>query len=216
MNIKEDKHMFFELHAHTTRYSSCSRMTPEEYIEAARKKSLSGICLTEHDNFWDEEEYKQFCEKAEGLIVINGNEKRCWDGDRIQGDFLVFGCKEDFGKITIDQLIKIVHRKGGIVIAAHPFREMLGVSEKLIYSLDLDAIEMYSSNQEPWQTKLAITVANKMKLPIIGASDAHIPELVGYSVTEFKIPVKNEQDFIKAIKNRQFVALPHGGKIETK
>jgi len=207
--------MLFELHAHTTRYSSCSNMSPSEYIEIAREKGLAGICLTEHNTFWPEDEYRELCKEAEGLVVINGNEQRCWDGDIIQGDFLVFGCRFNLEKPTASQLIKLVHNAGGVVIAAHPFREMLGVSEDLIYQLDLDAIEVYSSNQEPWQTRLAISVSEKTGLPIISGSDAHEPQIVGYSVTRFTVQIKNEIDFVNAIRNREFVCISHEGKIET-
>ncbi len=196
--------MLFELHGHTTRYSKCSQMSPAEYIQAARKKGLQGICLTEHNTFWPEDEYKRFCHQAEGLVVINGNEQRCWDGDQIQGDFLVFGCRFQYWEPTAAQLIELVHRQGGIIIAAHPFRAGLGVSEELIYQLDLDALEVYSCSQEPWQTKLVYQAAKKMNIPVIAASDTHSPELVGCSTTEFTVAIQNEQDFVQAINRGQF------------
>lgn len=201
--------MLFDLHAHTDRYSACGKMTPEDYINAAKEKCLSGICLTEHDKFWPENEYMELCKKAKGLVIINGNEKRCWNGDKIQGDFLVFGCRVDFEKPTIHQLTEAVHRLGGIVIAAHPFREMLGISEELIYQADLDAIEVYSSNMELWQTRLACSIAEKMDISVVGSSDAHTKELVAFAVTEFTVPVKNEKDFVNAIKKRKCTAIPH-------
>lgn len=207
--------MLFELHAHTIRYSSCSHMSPEEYIKAAKEKGLTGICLTEHSMFWPEEEYRALCENVDGLVIINGNEQRCWDGDIIQGDFLVFGCRFRFEKPTAIELIDFVHKAGGVVIAAHPFRELLGVSEDLIYQLDIDAIEVYSSNQEPWQTVLACSIAKKKGIPVISGSDAHVPELVGYSVTRFTVPIKGEKDFVDAIKDRRFVCVPHEKQIET-
>lgn len=203
--------MLFDLHAHTNRYSDCGQMSPEEYIEIARKKGLSGICLTEHDKFWPENEYLELCKTAKDLIIINGNEKRCWDGDAIQGDFLIFGCRIQPERLTIKRLTKIVHDAGGIVIAAHPFRSILGVTEELIYKIELDAIEAYSSNMEPWQTQLACSVAEKMNIPVVGSSDAHISKLVGYSTTKFNKPVKNEEDFVNAVKSRQFIPVPHEG-----
>lgn len=195
----------FEIHAHTTRYSTCSHMEPEEYIDAARKKGLSGICVTEHNTFWEEKEFKKLCQYGNDLVIINGIEQRCWDGDVLQGDFLVYGCKFHLDRPTVHQLIDIVHKSGGIVIAAHPFRQDLGVSEELVHHLDLDALEVYSCNQEPWQTELAISTAEKMDIPVIAGSDAHIPEFVGYSATEFTVPVGNEQDFLNAIRNRHFI-----------
>lgn len=205
--------MFFELHAHTTRYSSCAHMSPEEYIIASKGKGLSGICLTEHNIFWPEDEFARLCSKSLGLVIINGNEQRCWDGEVIQGDFLVFGCRFNLERPTAGQLINLVHKEGGIVIAAHPFRDLLGVSEDLIYQLDLDAIEVYSSNQEPWQTQLAFSIAEKMDIPVISGSDAHVVDLVGYTITKFNVPIRNEMDFVNAIKNRKFVVIPHGGEI---
>lgn len=197
--------MLFEIHAHTTRYSACSHMEPMEYIDAAREKGLDGVCITEHNNFWKEKEFRELCQYGDGLLIINGIEQRCWGaGDELQGDFLVYGCRFHMERPTADQLIDIVHKSGGIVIAAHPFREALGVSEELVYQLDLDALEVYSCNQEPWQTELAKKTAQKMDIPVIAGSDAHVPELVGYGITEFTVPIRNEHDFVTAIKNRQF------------
>lgn len=193
------------MHAHTTRYSGCSYMEPEVYIDAAREKGLGGICITEHNTFWPESEFNELCHYGKGLIIINGIEQRCWNGEVLQGDFLVYGCRFQLERPTIHQLIDIVHKSGGVVAAAHPFREGLGVSEKLVCQIDLDGLEIFSCNQEQWQTKLTVSIAQKMNIPVIAGSDAHMPEQVGYSVTEFTVPVKDEQDFVNAIKNRQFV-----------
>lgn len=184
-------------------------MSPQEYIKTAKKKGLDGICLTEHCKFWPEDEYLKLCDEANGLVIINGNEQRCWDGDEVTGDFLVFGCRFNLEKTTIEELIKAVHDSGGIIIAAHPFRAIYGVKEELIYKLELDAIEGYSSSMELWQMKLAELVSKKMNKPLIGSSDAHTKDLVGYSVTKFTVPVKDEKTFVDAIKNRQFSAVPH-------
>lgn len=202
--------MLFELHGHTTRYSSCSQMSPVEYLRAARDRGLAGICLTEHNTFWPEAEFAELCKAARGLVIINGNEQRCWDGDFLQGDFLVYGSRFHLERPTAQQLVDIVHNAAGIIVAAHPFRGELGVSEELVYQLDLDALEVYSCCQEPWQTKLAYEISQKIDMPLIASSDAHVPELVGYSAIEFTVSVHNEQEFVAAIKKRQFQLRPHG------
>ena len=43
--------MLIDLHFHTSKFSSCSRMTLEEGLGRARDLGLGGICVTEHDVF---------------------------------------------------------------------------------------------------------------------------------------------------------------------
>lgn len=201
--------MLFEMHAHTTRYSACGKMDPEEYIDTAREMAIGGLCFTEHNTFWDEDEIERLRRYAGDIVLINGNEQRCWEGDFIQGDFLVYGCRFRIERPEIHELVKIVHEKGGIIIAAHPFREMLGISAELISEIDLDGLEVHSSNQEPWQTGLAKKIAKERNLALVAGSDAHRSDYVGYSLTDFTAEIKDEKDLVRAIKNKQIKLVPH-------
>lgn len=62
---------------------------------------------------------------------------------------------------------------------------------------------------ELWQTKLVELVSKKMDKLLIGSSDAHTKDLVGYYVTKFTVPVKDEKVFVDAVKNGQVYAISH-------
>ena len=48
--------MLIDLHTHTHPLSHDSLLSPDELIEAAKAAKLAGVCLTEHDFFWDHTE----------------------------------------------------------------------------------------------------------------------------------------------------------------
>ena len=45
--------MLIDIHTHTYPTSDDSELTPEELISEAKRIGLDGICLTDHDGFWD-------------------------------------------------------------------------------------------------------------------------------------------------------------------
>lgn len=144
------------------------------------------------------------------MVLINAQEVRCWYNDEVQGDFLVYGCKERFDRIDAKRLIDIVHGVGGIVIAAHPYRPFLGCGE-LMFDLPLDGLEIYNCNNDrnmDYWTKMA---SEKLGLPIVGGSDAHTRHLVGWSLTEFEDIIKNEEDFVNALRSKRFRAIKRKG-----
>ncbi len=50
--------MIIDLHTHTYPRSGDSLLNPDVLIQEAKKLGLDGICLTEHDEFWDVENPK--------------------------------------------------------------------------------------------------------------------------------------------------------------
>ena len=51
--------MLIDLHTHTHPLSHDSDLTPDALIEAAKKAGLDGVCLTEHDFFWEREKVEE-------------------------------------------------------------------------------------------------------------------------------------------------------------
>jgi len=82
----------FELHCHTTRYSECSVMSPSALVRQARKIGLDGVCITEHDVAWSDDELAELRREADvgPLTVLSAQEARTHtDSGELEGDFLV-------------------------------------------------------------------------------------------------------------------------------
>ena len=58
-----------DLHVHTSRYSFCSHISPEELIRLAPERGIDGIVITEHDWQWTNEEIKNLQESLERKAV---------------------------------------------------------------------------------------------------------------------------------------------------
>lgn len=203
--------MFLDLHLHTTAYSPCSTMTPEELMYAAKGAGLDGVCVTEHNRIWKAEDARALSQKH-GLAVFRGVEVTT-----IGGDILVFGVDEDFheGIWTAAKLKKKVDAAGGIAIAAHPFRGFLvfGFGE---LQLDLQeaidnptfhevhGLEVCNSMVTDRENDFARQVAEELGLLMVGGSDAHKPEAVGTCVTHFPDVLADEKELVEALRNRRF------------
>ncbi|MFH0926236.1 MAG: PHP domain-containing protein [bacterium] len=196
--------MIIDLHIHTNRYSSCSRLSPYELVTSAQKKGLDGIAITEHNIVWSEDEIMELKKyiHLENFVILRGQEIRTRT-DKTSGDVLVFGFNDILKKkFTPKELINLVHQNGGIVIAAHPYRPYLGLAEE-VYNLNLDAIEVLNSNNIKDEEQMAQKASELLDIAATGGSDAHSPEVVGCYATHFEDKIKTEIDLIKAIKGKR-------------
>jgi predicted metal-dependent phosphoesterase TrpH len=200
----------FDLHVHTSKYSDCSFISPEELIHQALEARLDGIAITEHGVRWPDKEFNKLKKLAEPrrLVLINGQEISTESANGgTEGDFLVFGIKKSLtGRYTAQELIEIVHKNRGIIVAAHPYKlsrggksHYYGAGDR-IYTLPVDAVELW----HPDHTELALNkvrkAMNKLEIPGIGGSDAHKAFAIGSCVTLFENKIENEIDLIREIR----------------
>ncbi len=103
-----------ELHCHTLH--SDGSFSVNELLSAARKRRLSGICLTDHNTIsgWEE------TDKEKDLAVLKGIEYTTY-----HGHMLCLGTEKiiDFFDISsINDTIEEIRESGGLVGVAHPFQ----------------------------------------------------------------------------------------------
>jgi predicted metal-dependent phosphoesterase TrpH len=200
----------FDIHVHTRRYSDCSFINPEELIAQSVETCLNGIAITEHGMRWPDEEFDKLQKLAasHGIVLINGQEIYTQNTkNEMEGDFLVFGIKQSLtDRYSAQELSEIVHKEGGILIAAHPYKlsrggksHYYGAGDR-IYKLPIDAIELC----HPDHTDLALSkvrkAMSKLGIPGTGGSDAHKIFKVGSCVTIFENKIFDEKDFISEIR----------------
>ncbi|MBI4753684.1 PHP domain-containing protein [Candidatus Desantisbacteria bacterium] len=195
--------MLIDLHIHTVLGSPCSVIEINDIIKMAKRVKLDGVCITDHHSRKAIELMK---EKAAGhnLLILGGMEVRS-----LEGDVLTFGFSESVKEgIPLAELIPWVHSLNGVVIAAHPFRSGAPSMGNKIYEIkDIDAIEVLNGNSSEDMNILSWLASLKLGIPGVGGSDAHTALQIGKYATFFDKEIKNEDDFICALKGGRFQAM---------
>jgi len=170
------KNLRFDLHVH----SSCSdgRDGVEEILEAAVAKKLDGIAITDHDSLEGTFEAERIVrDKKLNLLVIRGVEVSTADGH-----LLALGIRElpPRGR-SPEETIEFVHQRGGIAIVSHPYHLFRHAMFRIP---PCDAVEVYNSKYifgiANWWAKKK---AERLGLPMVAGSDAHMAKTVGLGVT---------------------------------
>lgn len=204
--------MRIDLHIHTRPRSACSAIDPADLLQEARQAGLDALCLTEHQNRWDDREIKELAKEG-GIHIFQGNEFTT-----NQGDVLVFGYPEDLrGVVPIQDLHKAVKAAGGLMIAAHPFRGFLlfGItqlrmdvnqaSQRAIFQY-VDGLEIFNCKLTEAENQMARQVAEHLGLLGVAGSDAHRLDEVGRCVTTLEREVGSESELITELRAGRFTA----------
>lgn len=200
MGIEGVRYMLFDLHIHQNLHSKDSRLAIETAVEEAKALGLSGIGITDHDDLGLRNHVDKLSKELNFLIIV-GVEIYTLDGD-----LLCYGIDEmPSERLSAEDTIQYVHERGGICIAAHPYRHNNRGLGQLIESIDgLDAIEAFNGRTDHISNTKALDVAKLRNIPATGSSDAHQDGEVGTFVTAFEDSIYSERDLIKAIKSKKF------------
>jgi predicted metal-dependent phosphoesterase TrpH len=197
--------MKFDLHMHTTRHSPDSEMDPFALVHRAQELGLDGVVITEHDWLWTEPELDELRQAAPGLVVLAGVEVTTQEGH-----FLSYGVRDPFAiprGIGVADLCREVHRQGGAVVAAHPFRWGQPFDEILREQQpELDGLELMTDHMDEECRRRAAEIFRRYPLAGIGSSDAHQVNILGVCYTEFEPVIRNPEDLSRAIRERRAVA----------
>ncbi|MDY6853642.1 MAG: PHP-associated domain-containing protein [Thermodesulfobacteriota bacterium] len=202
--------MIVDLHIHTT-ISGDSIITPDILVPAAINAGLDGVCITEHGI--EKSRIAEELAKEFDFPVFGGME-----ASTEFGDILIFGI-DSYPRVIYKaaELVEFVKKAGGVLIAAHPFRNNFGRSTyKNSLSVDaacehkilqmVDTMETFNGWSTEEESALCQEVSNTLGLNSTGGSDAHIPRQVGCCVTIFENRISDEAEFVKASKSGEFTA----------
>ena len=185
--------MLFDLHVHTD-LSPCSNMNIEDIVVRARQRGLDGICITDHQTMDIRHAVTEGIQEN-GLCVLFGMEY-----STSQGDFLLFGPFEDLAPdLDGDLLLSTVRDRGGVAVAAHPFRRTRPVDERLIRNGLCCGVERDNGRNTFAENSAAAQWIRRYRLTECGGSDAHTLDELGTFATRFFMPVRSRVDLIQAL-----------------
>ena len=163
---------------------------------------LTGIALTEHDAWWPATELSQLRAQFHDLVIFSGIEHAC-----SEGHFLIFlpdASQENHADVprSICDLVAWVHAYEGIVIWAHPFRFGRTWLPRWVDQVELDGIEVASSNMDGRSRRLAGDVADRKGWRAFQNSDAHHTDILGQFGNTILELLKTNEDLIRYLRER--------------
>jgi len=187
--------MRVDLHCHTSRYSSCSSLAPEVLVRLAVAAGLDGVCLTEHDRLWPQEDIRRLAAES-GLVVLRGMEVTTE-----LGHVLVFGIEAPpAGMFVAATLAASVRAAGGLTALAHPARPGQPLVARAAVETLFDLVEVLNGSDGDAQNEAASGLAASSRLAGIAGSDCHAPAEVGTVATVLPHRVEHERELVAALR----------------
>ena len=192
---KESDMYIYEMHCHTQETSKCSRISGAELIDFYHKLGYTGVVITDHffngnttvpaDLPWAErverfaEGYRAAKRRGDeiGVDVFFGWEFSILD---CGNDFLTYGLDVDWllanpgcDQLHLNDYCDLVHRDGGYVVHAHPFREAWYIDMIRLAPRKVDAVESINACRKPFENRMADQYAGNYGLHPFCGSDNH-------------------------------------------
>ena len=216
----------YETHMHTCQASACSDTPGHEYILRYMDEGYAGIIITDHffrgncrvpkDLPWTERIH-QFCSGYEDALneglrhnfpVFFGWEEN-FEGD----EYLIYGLDKqwllehpEMEHWTREEQFSAVHKDGGCIIQAHPFRARNYIRKIHLLPYAVDGIEGVNTANEPVWNTLAMRYGYFLNIPITCGSDNHhvqtmCTERLGGIVLDK--PLRTIHDYVRIILEKK-------------
>ena len=217
----------YETHMHTCQGSACGQVTGKEQARVYRDAGYTGIIITDHffggnttvnrrlpweeriDLFWrGYEDAKEEGDKI-GLDVFFGLEQN-FAGD----EYLVYGLKKEYMKAhpemehwTRKQQLEEVHKAGGCVIQAHPFRMRHYMDRIRLGLMYCDGIEAANAGNEPLDDARARHYGLEYGLVMTAGSDNHCGKGWPLYGVRLEKRLTSIEDYVKIIMENDVIEL---------
>ena len=217
----------YETHLHTCLASACGRSTGKEHARFYKDAGFTGVIMTDHffggntavDRSlpWEERirlfwrGYEDAKEEGDriGLDVFFGLEQN-FAGD----EYLIYGLTKEYmmshpemERWTRRQQLEAVHRAGGCVIQAHPFR-IRGYMDRIRVGTDFcDGIEAANCGNDALDDARAYRMGRAMDLVMTAGSDNHLSPIPDPFGVLLEKKLTDIRDYVRVILNREPVRL---------
>jgi predicted metal-dependent phosphoesterase TrpH len=192
-----------DMHSHT-RLSKDSLNQPRLLVEAAARKGLQALCVTDHNGLANALALSRMPDLP--IKVIPSEEVKTSEGEII-GYFL----HELVPKgLSPEETVKRIHDQGGITCVPHPFDRARSGSrlktpalERLVAAGQIDILEVFNARATFAEDNAqALAFAREHGLPMGAGSDAHTLMEVGQAYVEVP-PFETAAEFLAAVRQGQ-------------
>ena len=209
----------YETHLHTCEASKCGRVHGEDYIPYMMEKGYSGMIVTDHffngntcvpaDLSW-KERVEIYCSGYErALKAAEGKDFNVMFGVEFnfnKDEYLLYGVdkkwlldNESIMQMTRHELFDAVHKAGGIMIQAHPYRERDYLSDIKLAPSAVDGIEVYNAANSANMNALGFEYCTKLGLPMTAGSDIHYFHEKEMGAMSFESKINSVEEFAAAV-----------------
>ena len=187
----------FDLHVHSF-FSKDACSSPEELIEAAVRRGLSGIAITDHDTC-EAHDYMRGRPLPDGFLLIPGVEV-----STAEGHLLCIGATLPRMKgLPAATVLEEIKKANAVAIPAHPFDKWrAGIRANVLDQLGIEVLETFNAAVTSRRyNEQAREYAARRGLKMTAASDAHHASAVGISSTSFEIDELSLPALLAALRN---------------
>lgn len=203
--------MRFDLHCHTREGSLDAKVSLKEYVMRLKAAGFDGMLLTDHDSY---KAYRYYLKNKSDPVFLNFTILKGIEYDTCDAGHILVIMPEhvrlpilELRGLPVKLLIELVHFLGGILGPAHPFgQKYFSIATSDFFQKNsgivkqFDFMEIFNACESEESNAKAAALAEQYHLTGTAGSDTHKPECAGHAYTDFTIPVKSENDLIKAIR----------------
>lgn len=185
--------MLIDLHTHTSRYSACSVLAPDDLCRLAAERGLDAIVLTEHYVMWSPHERDALQRKFPQLRIYRGVEISVREGY----DVICITSEPDLDVVSmlsihaVKELLEPV-RDEVFLFVAHPFRFNSALTPELqtvmrnVHGIEMNSINIFKkdpvrtpSGYYPGNAACYQEACEQFQLIPVYNTDTHHPYSVG-------------------------------------
>lgn len=207
--------MKYDLHNHCKEGSVDAKISIFDLARKLKRLGFDGMLISDHNSYNGYRAYMASPEKRKELddfTVLKGIEYDSADGGHV---LVILPEKVELPVLEIrgmgfKKLAALVHSKGGIIGAAHPYGTgYFAIANTWLYKKDpsimeeFDFVEAYNSGLKRWRNRKARALALEWDKPMTSGSDTHTDLVAGTAYTKTEEKIKTTDDLISYIKNKK-------------
>lgn len=218
----------YETHLHTSQASACGSSKGSEHARFYKEMGYHGIIVTDHffggntcipERLPWKKRVERFCSGYEDALImgqkIGLDVFFAWEQRFAVDEYLVYGLSPEWllqhpevERWNRREQLEGVHRYGGCVIQAHPFRDRDYIDKICLAPQFSDGIEVANAGNFDYNDAYALRYAQEYNLLTIAGSDNHnsaywkrYPKgLMGIETEE---PIRDMQQFAQMLLSRK-------------